>query len=388
MGRVPPHGVAGSSPLARGLRIGRSSPRPGKGIIPARAGFTYRASYRAYPVSDHPRSRGVYVAGELHEPPIPGSSPLARGLQYVYHQWYQPRRIIPARAGFTTGAAPNPRAGGGSSPLARGLQGRIRCARLRGRIIPARAGFTYVNVARAWLDPDHPRSRGVYSARCSSDPFSRGSSPLARGLPLGLGGVLAERRIIPARAGFTRARFRQRRRRTDHPRSRGVYMTWSIFGVQIVGSSPLARGLPRRRPQPQNQRRIIPARAGFTRLAPHVAGYAEDHPRSRGVYTPPRPTDPSEAGSSRLARGLQPVPHAPRTRRWIIPARAGFTCSLYAHEASRSDHPRSRGVYHVRPEGARLVEGSSPLARGLLVLSRDDAGEPGIIPARAGFTGV
>ena len=34
----------------------------------------------------------------------------------------------------------------------------------------------------------------------------------------------------------------------------------------------------------------------------------------------------------------------------------------------------------------RTSRGSSPLARGLLVLSRDDFGEPGIIPARAGFT--
>ena len=172
---------------------------------------------------DHPRSRGVYNTSTTSGTNRAGSSPLARGLQPV-----RPR-------------TPGP--GGGSSPLARGLQGRIRCARLRGRIIPARAGFTYVNVARAWLDPDHPRSRGVYSARCSSDPFSRGSSPLARGLPLGLGGVLAERRIIPARAGFTRARFRQRRRRTDHPRSRGVYPWLPRSLRSLVGSSPLARGL-------------------------------------------------------------------------------------------------------------------------------------------------
>ena len=53
---------------------------------------------------------------------------------------------------------------------------------------------------------DHPRSRGVYTRSPGAPRRWRGSSPLARGL-LGCalleGGVV---RIIPARAGFTRVR--------------------------------------------------------------------------------------------------------------------------------------------------------------------------------------
>ena len=36
--------------------------------------------------------------------------------------------------------------------------------------------------------------------------------------------------------------------------------------------------------------------------------------------------------------------------------------------------------------GTMVMAGSSPLARGLLVEGVAPAGEPGIIPARAGFT--
>ena len=70
------------------------------------------------------------------------------------------------------------------------------------------------------------------------------------------------------------------------------------------GSSPLARGL---RDIPHEIRqggRIIPARAGFTHRYGDPARWAEDHPRSRGVY---------------------------RRRRWPL--------------SRRTDHPRSRGVY-------------------------------------------
>ena len=72
-------------------------------------------------------------------------------------------RIIPARAGFTSGFAYSASGkDGGSSPLARGLRRRRMGSRKDRGIIPARAGFTML---RAWLSPstwDHPRSRGVY----------------------------------------------------------------------------------------------------------------------------------------------------------------------------------------------------------------------------------
>ena len=52
------------------------------------------------------------------------------------------------------------------------------------------------------------------------------------------------------------------------------------------------------------------------------------------------------------------------------------------------DHPRSRGVYTRLGAWAHESDGSSPLARGLHVEGQAGPVGLGIIPARAGFTGV
>ena len=50
------------------------------------------------------------------------------------------------------------------------------------------------------------------------------------------------------------------------------------------------------------------------------------------------------------------------------------------------DHPRSRGVYDLPSDAEIPVDGSSPLARGLLGHLGVVGVPKGIIPARAGFT--
>ena len=158
------------------------------------------------------------------------------------------------------------------------------------------------------------------------------------------------------------------------------------FLAMEEGSSPLARGLRRHDRGDHLGHGIIPARAGFTNPSAFEKGIGRDHPRSRGVYPRAPMTMFMVAGSSPLARGLLHHRHGLPGRLGIIPARAGFTPPAGSPATSARDHPRSRGVY--MPEiGCRLtVEGSSPLARGLL--SDGDRGSPhgGIIPARAGFT--
>ena len=172
-------------------------------------------------------------------------------------------------------------------------------------------------------------------------------------------------RIIPARAGFTARRPDEPRQTQDHPRSRGVYSTPYPPTAPTPGSSPLARGLRRRRlPRPFG-RRIIPARAGFTVLFLLGALFSWDHPRSRGVYLSQGATGTQAQGSSPLARGL------PCSSSWahcsvgIIPARAGFTSRRARPAPRRRDHPRSRGVYVLRFIMIVPSVGSSPLARGL-----------------------
>ena len=335
----------GSSPLARGLPrthnglVGRS------GIIPARAGFTAGRAAGPAGAADHPRSRGVYLRRPVRVGGVRGSSPLARGLLTSLPSRVVTIRIIPARAGFTSRSpAPprrtpdHPRSRGvysdffpamsvpcGSSPLARGLPGVLDTKSPRSWIIPARAGFTWCTVGRRRPRPDHPRSRGVYGASCDHPGCEAGSSPLARGLHRVQDGGLALGGIIPARAGFTRRAWPRPDASGDHPRSRGVYRLLSHVRGRLPGSSPLARGLPHPRRGQTGHGRIIPARAGFTRAWIVSSPPAQDHPRSRGVYTGNAINGRKDTGSSPLARGL----HHPRTiwsiQSRIIPARAGFT---------------------------------------------------------------
>ena len=397
---------AGSSPLARGLRVHDPEPVARSGIIPARAGFTTAASASRRSSGDHPRSRGVYTSWTNGPSSPRGSSPLARGLHNGRVFDIEDVWIIPARAGFTRRRRPwrrpgpdHPRSRGvyaarahappsapGSSPLARGLPGIPCLIASRIRIIPARAGFTGSSSPSTSSTRDHPRSRGVYRRAVRTVTIPPGSSPLARGLPSNTHRRDVGSGIIPARAGFTsRTRSRWRRCR-DHPRSRGVYNRLGVSVPLHRGSSPLARGLPTDPGHEEPHHRIIPARAGFTATPRTRTGWCRDHPRSRGVYTPFSTPTRASSGSSPLARGLLLVGGQDGQVLGIIPARAGFTSGRPARRRRRTDHPRSRGVYSFGDGTTLEKDGSSPLARGLPHLRRRLFLLAGIIPARAGFT--
>ena len=173
---------------------------------------------------------------------------------------------------------------------------------------------------------------------------------------------------------------------TDHPRSRGVYICTTASSGEAPGSSPLARGLPRRRRHARHPARIIPARAGFTQRPLEQGVSLEDHPRSRGVYIPRRAVLAAIRGSSPLARGLLYQAARRGDSFGIIPARAGFTKAIVRMANANKDHPRSRGVYSHLRSSWRILTGSSPLARGLPRARCARRNNCRIIPARAGFT--
>ena len=213
----------------------------------------------------------------------------------------------------------------GSSPLARGSPEVSASRRLGRGIIPARSGFTRSSRSARPGRTDHPRSRGVHGDDLLSAWSKAGSSPLARG-SLELVNVDVDWvRIIPARAGFTAAATLLRMLSWDHPRSRGVHEAGPFLSDCGSGSSPLARGSP------------SSPRAPMTPSA--------DHPRSRGVHRRRGSMPRSSAGSSPLARGSQEPELAHQGQRRIIPARAGFTILLAGFVVSWWDHPRSRGVH-------------------------------------------
>ena len=212
-------------------------------------------------------------------------------------------------------------------------------------IIPARAGFTPHSPAPPGSPPDHPRSRGVYTMRKTIEDAKKGSSPLARGLLSSRHRRGLRNWIIPARAGFTTHPERPARPRRDHPRSRGVYASDNLAKASENGSSPLARGLRGDELVGGVGRRIIPARAGFTRRGAGDCARHRDHPRSRGVYESRRIASEHAQGSSPLARGLRWGVRKSSSLSGIIPARAGFTRRPRGRCGRRRDHPRSRGVY-------------------------------------------
>ena len=253
-------------------------------------------------------------------------------------------------------------------------------------IIPARAGFTPCAQPSTSKPRDHPRSRGVYPTRTRRRRSPPGSSPLARGLRSLLRAAPFVVGIIPARAGFTSMRPRAGRIAADHPRSRGVYTDLTAALESAAGSSPLARGLRKRRLTCRFGARIIPARAGFTVVFLCFGWSERDHPRSRGVYITFTAKLKPNHGSSPLARGLHQAGPQPTCSRGIIPARAGFTVGTGTSRPQRGDHPRSRGVYEIIFSLSSRVLGSSPLARGLLLIYLSQFNRIGIIPARAGFT--
>ena len=295
----------------------------------------------------------------------------------------------------------------GSSPLARGLRTPPSSGGRFSGIIPARAGFTVdLDASHVW-SPDHPRSRGVYPRTETPVWSAEGSSPLARGLPEELIDNLTTGRIIPARAGFTppgggspgRPGDHPRSRgvypsppppppspSSDHPRSRGVYCRRRSCRRDPSGSSPLARGLRSSSTRCEMRRGIIPARAGFTLPSNRRSTTRSDHPRSRGVYPVNADNVLGFGGSSPLARGLRRRLVVDDGGHRIIPARAGFTGGRCRRRCSSGDHPRSRGVYTPAAAPVATAGGSSPLARGLRVSRSWELSLRRIIPARAGFT--
>ena len=91
-------------------------------------------------------------------------------------------------------------------------------------------------------------------------------------------------------------------------------------------------------------------------------------------------------GSSPLARGTLVVAKGTGFCRRLIPARAGNTPRRWNPAGCPAAHPRSRGEHLVEAHNTALDSGSSPLARGTLHAGSHRPPERRLIPARAGNT--
>ncbi len=396
----------GSSPLARGgLRRACGTRRSG-GLIPARAGRTGGGNCRHGLDGAHPRSRGADPSGQELVDLVLGSSPLARGGPKNVPQPPRGAGLIPARAGRTlrgspgcspTGAHPRSRGADvfpsgelhghlGSSPLARGGPSPSVGNNLRVGLIPARAGRTVAASGYVREHGAHPRSRGADQRMCRSPHAARGSSPLARGGPARRARDGGAGGLIPARAGRTALLAEADAVDRAHPRSRGADWVTVWCRRCARGSSPLARGGPLAALAARSRRGLIPARAGRTGPRDREPGAVGAHPRSRGADPSATFWTPLRRGSSPLARGGPDPGIRRRYAHGLIPVRAGRT-PLSSSTANGSwAHPRSRGADPWTRLLVMASRGSSPLARGGLWVASMVRMGAGLIPARAGRT--
>ena len=133
--------IAGSPPLARGIRISSFQFGMMSRITPACAGNTGFMLYQLLFVGDHPRLRGEYYSQRTERQRQQGSPPLARGIPWDDNVSVASSGITPACAGNTTDC--------------------VNCDAVRG---------------------DHPRLRGEYLSVYENMLEERGSPPLARGI--------------------------------------------------------------------------------------------------------------------------------------------------------------------------------------------------------------
>ena len=236
--------VPGSSPQMRGALIADGFPGRQFGIIPADAGSTCAILSSLCIPWDHPRRCGEHSVMRVTSKGVTGSSPQMRGaLRAVRHE-PDDDGIIPADAGSTTGSARGQRA--------------------------------------AW---DHPRRCGEHSESCTTRSQSGGSSPQMRGAR---GGFLHTRRIpgiIPADAGSTMKSLSDRPTAQDHPRRCGEHAPMARMITVNGGSSPQMRGARFQMSSTPYIDRIIPADAGSTFGRAKDKSDSEDHPRRSGEHT-------------------------------------------------------------------------------------------------------
>ena len=94
----------------------------------------------------------------------------------------------------------------------------------------------------------------------------------------------------------------------------------------------------------------------------------------------------SSKGSSPHARGAHRLRCERLSVQGIIPACAGSTADKVTEQVKSEDHPRMRGEHRTEFVPVNVYEGSSPHARGALIVCRYHRDGCGIIPACAGST--
>ena len=154
----------------------------------------------------------------------------------------------------------------------------------------------------------------------------------------------------------------------------------------VEGTSPRARGKPTRFTPKSCRMRNIPACAGKTLGCTQPQIFESEHPRVRGenICTPFVP--PDSIGTSPRARGKLLIPNGFGIVGRNIPACAGKTHIPVAILIAEKEHPRVRGENASIACETSMPPGTSPRARGKPHRIPDHGCGAGNIPACAGKT--
>ena len=265
----------------------------------------------------------------------------------------QASRLISARAGKTSGAAPRNHRGTahpgvcgenstivgmasakpGSSPRVRGKPHRNPVLPVCDRLIPARAGKTGKSMLLAVPVGAHPRACGENVFMQADNQRLNGSSPRVRGKP-GVGDdVQALGRLIPARAGKTTSPQPTTRARAAHPRACGENLDLTDPASFPLGSSPRVRGKPTWCRHQNLRSGLIPARAGKTLQLSGTHVPMRAHPRACGENLHHWSVISASRGSSPRVRGKPTPISSGLLHTGLIPARAGKTRQVDASQS-------------------------------------------------------
>ena len=155
-----------------------------------------------------------------------------------------------------------------------------------------------------------------------------------------------------------------------------------------TGSSPRVRGAVRDQARNGHRSGIIPARAGSRCIALVKLPRVWDHPRACGEQASRCAAFRSLSGSSPRVRGAVLSVGYLLDKCGIIPARAGSSNDNFAILIADGDHPRACGEQLTMDPEGDSSKGSSPRVRGAAPRALVASSPLGIIPARAGSSGM
>ncbi len=370
--------VRGAPPQARGRRRPLRLTRCHRRSTPAGAGPTPAAPFPSASRPEHPRRRGADCGPVDQQGRRHGAPPQARGRLRPHHPEAARPRSTPAGAGSTreheariAREEEHPRRRGADRPV-------MPPPPHPPRSTPAGAGPTGRRARCARASTEHPRRRGADCRARRPAAGSAGAPPQARGRR---GYPLSEPplpRSTPAGAGPTAAPRPATPADGEHPRRRGVDVTFTARPWSWIGAPPQARGRRREAGGPLGGGGSTPAGAGPTTPTPAGPGSTAEHPRRRGADCAPTTPASLIRGAPPQARGRLRAPGSAAIRSRSTPAGAGPTCPRRRRSSTRAEHPRRRGA---DPEGMSWKQGDTgapPQARG-----RPTAWAPFVLPQRS-----